>query len=207
MKNENNTLSTLDKATKAEAYGIVQHLRSGETVEPYVLDCLLNYFAPPLKTNPKNAFEWVALATDAKHLRPYARMVFVKDGVMTASDGHRMHWANTELEDGNYCPKTGLLLDDTTTPPNFVGVKIASKGLKSELVLNTLDIINSKHYKHPNFIKCNDVLGVNLNYIQQAAGSRLLGRAILEVDGQRVTGTSEYGSYIVCCVDLTKLTN
>jgi hypothetical protein len=73
---------------------------------------LLLYFAPPAKPVAKSAFEWVAKAAYLpKSTRPSYACVWVRGQVAVATDGRRLHTAPVDLPDGNYCPKTGLLLD------------------------------------------------------------------------------------------------
>lgn len=117
------TLSTLDRASKGEAFGTVLSLKRGEAASDRDIDKLLNFFAPALPKKAKSAEQWVGLACNLKGVRPFERYVHVKDGVATACDGHRAHWAGTYLPDGTYCPKTQLKVEWDGALPDFERVK------------------------------------------------------------------------------------
>lgn len=108
-------LSTDVKPNKATAFDTVLELRLQEgDIGPNTekLDQLLNFFAPAIPAKPKTPFEWVAKAAGVKDVRQNLNSVYVENGTMVGCDGHRLHWAPTTLENGYYCPKTGLQVKD-----------------------------------------------------------------------------------------------
>ena len=114
-------LTTNTPFSRAEAFAAIAAMRDGETLTPYQLDRLWLYFAPAIPAKPKTPFQWAGHAiAGLKDKRPSLRYVNVVDGVIYASDGHRLHYAPTTLGDGFYEPKTGTL--DTSVdarPPDF----------------------------------------------------------------------------------------
>lgn len=102
-------LSHNNKPSRNEAYLKLLDLKERVPSEEYVIDLLINYFAPSVPKVPKTAFQWVAKAVaDDRDIRKYLRYVHVLDGEMVATDGHRLHIAKTNLANGFYDPKTGL---------------------------------------------------------------------------------------------------
>lgn len=101
------TLSRTKKPTRKEAFDLACKAKSHHLTESEI-DSLINYFALSVPSSPKTAFQWVARAVAINDIRQYLQFVYVSDGVMYASDGHRLHWANTDLPNGYYDAKTGL---------------------------------------------------------------------------------------------------
>ena len=91
--------------SKKEAYKAVRALRNGEP-EKVDLDRLLHFFAPARTRNVKSVEQWVALAVGVRDVRAPLNYLYVKDGIVWGSDGHRAHWGATELADGYYDPRT-----------------------------------------------------------------------------------------------------
>lgn len=105
-------LSTNYKPRKSEAYNTIYNARKeGRQLEPIELDMLLNYFAPARSKNPKTPEEWVATACGKKDVRYYLNYLYVVDGVAYGTDGHRVHWCETEFEAGYYDPAMLLLTE------------------------------------------------------------------------------------------------
>lgn len=100
---------------------IVQLLQSDkQEIAPGLAVKLLAYFLPPAPKQPKNAFQWVALACAQKDVRNYLRYVYCDGDRLIASDGHRMHVApNNGRPIGFYDPKSGLAVDLDYTFPNI----------------------------------------------------------------------------------------
>lgn len=101
------TLSHTKKPTRKEAFDLACKAKSHHLTESEI-DSLINYFAPSVPSSPKTAFQWVARAVAINDIRQYLQFVHVSDGVMYATDGHRLHWANTDLASGYYDAKTGI---------------------------------------------------------------------------------------------------
>lgn len=101
------TLSHTKKPTRKEAFDLACKAKTHHLTESEI-DSLINYFAPSVPSSPKTAFQWVARAVAINDIRQYLQFVHVSDGVMCATDGYRLHWANTDLANGYYDAKTGL---------------------------------------------------------------------------------------------------
>lgn len=72
-----------------------------------------HYFMPgkaPAKKAGTDPWAWLALATNPKDAREYLRFIHVKDGVASATDGHRLHQVRIDVPDGLYCPRTFTLV-------------------------------------------------------------------------------------------------
>lgn len=68
-----------------------------------LLSELYKYFKPSKNKKPKTETEWLALAlADKKNVRPQLRFFHVENGTIYATDGHRVHYAKTELKNGYY---------------------------------------------------------------------------------------------------------
>lgn len=89
---------------------------------------LYNYFMPNYKKS-KDLFSWVNNVVSKEETRYYLGKVFVKKGVMMATDGHRLHMAPTELEDGFYDP-AGIKIEFDGKFPDVKRVIPKSKGSK-----------------------------------------------------------------------------
>lgn len=66
---------------------------------------LLALIKPPAVVG-KSLEAWVAKAAAKKDVRKYLNFVYVNDGSMVATDGHRLHMAPCDLEPGMYDPKS-----------------------------------------------------------------------------------------------------
>ena len=108
------------RPTKKQAFEIVQQL--GELADNpdmiQKLGELYQYFIPPIPAKPKTPEQWVAKAiAGPKDVRSNLGFIRVKNGVMVATDGLRLHTAPTGLRDGSY--DKALTLIDTTTAGVF----------------------------------------------------------------------------------------
>lgn len=91
------------KPNKAHAFRVVRNLiASGNAPNDEQLAILYGYFQPAVPKKPKTVFDWVALALGKNDVRRQINMLHVKNGVLYATDGHRIHYAPTELADGCY---------------------------------------------------------------------------------------------------------
>ena len=80
---------------------------------------LYGFFSEKIPKTPKTDLQWVALAASkvSDDGRPYLRAIQVLNGVMTATDGHRLHQAPTDLADGFYDGKGQVVdMSDWTFP-------------------------------------------------------------------------------------------
>jgi len=103
---------TAKRLTKSEAYAVIAEMHATNTLPArHLIDGLLLHFAPPRPSKPKTPFAWVAQACSPKDPRPQCHYVLASGGWMCATDGHRMHRAPTDLEDGVYHPRTGVPVD------------------------------------------------------------------------------------------------
>lgn len=90
---------------KTEAEDLIVALAARVPGEVNDLAKLLALLKPPTVV-PKTAEAWVAKAAAKKDVRKYLQWVYVNDGVMVATDGHRLHLAPSRLAPGYYDPKS-----------------------------------------------------------------------------------------------------
>lgn len=82
---------------------------------------LYRFFKPTPPKTAKTAFDWVGQAVSTEKHRDYIHHIFVADGRMQATDGHRLHVAKTDLKNGFYAV-TGEKLDVDLSFPDTDGI-------------------------------------------------------------------------------------
>jgi len=193
-------LTTLDKFSRKDAYlEVLAMKRGGALPSAEALDKLLNFFAPALPSKAKSAEQWVSMACDNKGVREFTKFIHVKNGVATASDGHRMHWADTYLPNGTYDPKTQLLVDYKGVLPDFERVKHDRSAL-SEVAINEAEVgqmVCRSKGRPIQFIKFGKGGGVHAGYLTAATnGDKTLSVSVdLKDSGGGCSGVSEFGQY------------
>ena len=110
------------KPNKKQALFMVKELIKEQGLT-YELECLYKYFLPALPTKPKTKEQWVqrVAAKNQKDIREYLHNCHVLDGSLYATDGHRMHWTYTSLDNGDYHHAT--LEPVTDVPGRYPDVK------------------------------------------------------------------------------------
>lgn len=197
-------LTTLDRASRKEAYASVRDLKSGGQLPEGDIDRLLNYLAPPLPKTAKTAFQWVAKAAGKNDLRKYLNSVHVDGGVMYASDGHRIHWAPTELGDGYYDARTELPFDLDSKYPDVRRTVGGSFGDRHEVRLDDVPcgqrVYRGKPLSHYLLPGGTHGRGYDSAYLHDALNGA--DRATYRMGGDKVRGESEFGEYIVMGIHL-----
>lgn len=161
-------------------------------------DALLLYFAPALPKKARTVEQWVAkAAADAKEGREYLRHLYVKDGVVMASDGHR---GKTTLDDGYYCPRTFAPVDFDGVFPDLNRVYPDRKRL-AEFDVAELDkgaIMNEKTSKTLTYRRVPDGTAVNEAYLADALNGREDGIIYHDPEAARnMAGDSEFGEWVI----------
>lgn len=126
--------------SKKEACELARDIYTGrrELTEADKRD-LLRYFAPaPSRRKPKSAAEWVALAVGKNDRRKYLNYLYSDGTHVIASDGHRVHWAWTDLAKGYYCPRSLVPMPDQGRFPDFERV-IPPEGHREPVLLSGLE--------------------------------------------------------------------
>lgn len=116
------TLSRTKKPTRKEAFDLACKAKTHHLTESEI-DSLINYLATSVPSRPKTTFQWVARAVAINDIRQYLQFVHVSDGIMYATDGNRLHWADTDLANGYYDAKTGARVDDKFVRGNYPDVR------------------------------------------------------------------------------------
>jgi len=120
LVNEIATLATKlhKKTNRKEAYDIVRSaIENDGVLDQYALANLYSFFIPNTP-KVKTDFQWVHTAISTEATRYYLNYVYVADGEMVATDGHRLHLAKTELENGFY-DKAGNKVEVDATFPDY----------------------------------------------------------------------------------------
>lgn len=115
---------------------------------------LYSFFSPP-PGKLKTPFQWVNMAVDKKGKRYNLRHVYVEDGTMIATDGHRLHRLPTDLDNGFY-DKNSVRIEVDASFPNYHRVIPEMKGERHTWTRAGCDVIaahsanTTEIYKLPN---------------------------------------------------------
>lgn len=183
-------LTHSDKFSRTQVFTKLLAIKDGAELDTYTLDALINYFAPSVPKRPKDVFDWVAKAVaDDRDVRTYLRYVYVENGEIVATDGHRMHIGETDLPNGYYCPKTRLRVDVYAKYPQYKRVipKRANMKLAEEFSPG-VKIIKKKEIF---YFMVGDV-AINQVYLNEA----LAKPGETYYDGN-VAGDCEFGQFII----------
>lgn len=186
------TLSHTKKPTRKEAFDLACKAKSHHLTESEI-DSLINYFAPSVPSSPKTAFQWVARAVAINDIRQYLQFVHVSDGVMYATDGHRLHWANTDLANGYYDAKTGARVDDKFVRGSYPDVRRAMPKLERMQEIESLvqppatEYIKSKQY----FTLTYNGVKFNKIYVDSAMPEKAF------VDSHHMRGSNIFGEFVI----------
>lgn len=123
--------SSTPKASRNEALAIATKLMQGEQLEHHVIESLYRYFLPATPKKAKTSEQWVAKAVPQKDVRYYLNYLYVKDGLMYGTDGHRIHWAPTDKPNGFYCPQSFNPVELEATYPDVNRVIPEETSLKT----------------------------------------------------------------------------
>lgn len=169
-------------------------LKNGAELNEYNLDCFINYFAPSVPKTPKDSFEWVAKAVaDHKDIRTYLRYVYVENGKMVATDGRRLHLADTVLKDGFYCPKTRLLVDVDAKYPQYQRV-IPKRSLMTAAKTFELNVTHIKSKE--TFYYMVSSVAVNKEYLDDAMATPE--KTFYDsVQNKNISGDCVFGEFVI----------
>lgn len=182
--------------------------RIGESIEVdyATLERLFKMTLPAQPKIAKTAFDWVAKACNKGNLRVGLQYVYVNDGTMYGCDGNRVHWANTDLADGLYDPKSGVLSDSTDKYPDVQRViDSAFKGsstMGDTVMSETPTIVNGRISVYPI-----GELHVQASFLDAAMN----GAEAVELNSNTaskfnpVWGNSEHGTFIIMPIDISKV--
>lgn len=104
--------------TRRDAFKLIDALISEDVeFDDDMLVKLYRHFLPGLPKVTKSVFEWVAQAVSKEETRYYLNFVYVENGKMAATDGHRLHVAPAgDLEPGFYDRAGNRVELDATFP-------------------------------------------------------------------------------------------
>lgn len=186
-------LGHTEKPSRKVAFDLVCAAKT-RALAPHEIDSLINFFAPKASSSPKTAFQWVALAVSVADIRQYLQFVRVSNGVMYATDGHRLHWANAaDLLDGYYDAKTQLQVPDDFIRGRFPDVrrvipkiegmtKFEGEGAPSVRRINKKEVFTLKYSQ----------MTFNKKYVDEA---RIEGPIYL--DQEKMRGANEFGEFVI----------
>jgi len=93
----------IKKPNKSMAFDIIKSIieNNGQINEHDTVK-LYAFFLPPIPANPKTPEQWISKAVAKKDIRSYLNQMHVSNGRLVATDGHRLHFTDTDLDDGYY---------------------------------------------------------------------------------------------------------
>lgn len=182
------------KPTRSEAMNYAQTLAlTGKLSDGAAQELLLYFAAPPARRPAKSAMEWVARAVPKVDVRHYLCYVWVSpEGVAYGTDGHRAHIATVEgYATGFYDAKTLKPVDVDGKYPNVDRLlptiapdrTVPLRELSTELLTS----IDKLAYCHGDAYVRADYLLDALNVSDEP----------LEVHGNRFTGRSDFGHFLI----------
>lgn len=185
------TLSHIKKPSRKEAFDLVCKAKSHNLTESEI-DSLINYFAPSVPSSPKTAFQWVARAVSENDIRQYLQFVHVSEGVMRATDGHRLHWANTDLTDGYYDAKTGARVDNKYVRGTFPDIRRVIPKIERMTEFKDGPIAGTRYVnKKAVFTLSYDGLQFNKKYVDEAIAGRVY------IDHEKMRGSNDFGEFVI----------
>jgi hypothetical protein len=191
-----------EKATRAEAYSLIVDMKMGRRkLSQEDIDSLLLYFAPSLPKNAKTVEQWVAkAAANAKEPRDYLRYLYVKDGVIMASDGNRAHRGETTLADGYYCPRTLARVDYDGVFPDLDRV-YPDCGQMEPIDIAELErgaTYYEKTGKTLAYLSAPGGVAVNERYLADATNNQETGTIYNDTQFKRLmAGSNEFGEWVI----------
>lgn len=114
MTIQNTAFKMVDKKpSKQDAAAIIEDLYNTDiqNLDPegykLTLARLYKHFIPALPKKPKTPFQWVSKAKSKEETRYYITEMYVRNNVLYATDGDRMHYINVDgYKDGYYTLNT-----------------------------------------------------------------------------------------------------
>ena len=193
------------KASKKEAYALIEKLHAGTALTTNQTESLLLYFAPPKAKTAKTAMEWLAKAAAVQDVRAYLCYVYVDvGGVGYATDGHVACRATLEnVAEGYYCPKTLAKVTDMDAKyPNVARVFPTYEKVHHTVDYSDLEtVMGYGRDKIPAYTHKDSY--VNKSLLDRASngeGGTLNMYAVSTGTGEpshRWVGTTEFGDYVV----------
>jgi len=75
------------------------------------IESVMKYFMPSIPKKAKTSEQWCCKAVAKKDVRYYITQVYSDGHRLAGTDGHRIHYVPTTLEEGFYCPKSMIKTD------------------------------------------------------------------------------------------------
>ena len=108
-------------ASRKDAFHIIEQLMlHNQPLDLFEAEKLYKYFMPKTKSKvAKSAIEWCAKAVSKKDIHEMLRYLYSDGKRLMATDGHRLHVIETDLDEGYYCPHTFQKVDLDTSYPTI----------------------------------------------------------------------------------------
>lgn len=187
---------------KSEAFDLIKAMRNGKSPTELELDRLYLYFAPVATKGNITGEQWVTKAVAKNDLRVYLKYVYVESGVMYGSDGHRVHWIDTDKPDGFYCPKTLEKVELDLKYPNMKRVisnEWCGEGIEYEQVNNmpVKDTSDKETVWRYDFFHNDTGPSIQKTYMDSALFRKLPYRFTAKNDGRGVYGEYSDGAKFI----------
>jgi hypothetical protein len=164
------------------------------------LEALYKYFMPSLPAKPKTAWQWVASAVGKKDMREYLNYLHSDGSVLYGSDGQRIHWCNTELGEGFYCPKTCNLVDLSGYYPQVQRIIDQTRPLELKVDLTKCETFSTQDERGNSLsrTRLNDDIVLDTQQLNQA----VMGQSKITVQTRRerlasIQGSSKFGGWVL----------
>jgi hypothetical protein len=187
--------NNIKAASRKDAFHIITMALNGKReLDPSSLESLYKFFMPKMPKKVKTAEQWVGQAVGVKDVREFTHYIHVLDGVMYATDGHRIHFAPTELEDGTYHPVTMSPVKFTQTKPDLKRI-IPTEGQLRTTQLASCEVVFLEGSKLSH-ITIEDVR-LNQKYVEQATNGEGCMHATFRGPNDAIRGRSMFGEFVI----------
>lgn len=192
--------ANIGPAKRNDAFLMAQTLLEGGELSEIQKEALYKYFSPAVPKKAKKAWQWVAKAVGVKDVRYYINFLYSDGRRLIGTDGHRMHWIETDLEPGYYCPKT---LERVVCDGRFPDIDrvIPERKTFAQFYLKDLKHVSvpTKKSKPIECVEIGDIqTRINKEYLYQAANSGdMITASLGKADTETIYGSNEFGHFVI----------
>lgn len=190
----------IQPAKKAEAFEIARAILEGEDVNMDDKKRLYLYFSPSKSVSTKKAsdsFAWIAQFCEKPGTaRPYLEYVYSNGKRLAGTNGHVLAYADTDLPEGFYCPRTKSLVEGCDFKfPDIERLFLDDNQDPQPLELHLGEPAISNNGKRTQ--RCYKDLAFDDVYLRMImkGGNPYVTRYLQ--DDQRIQGTTDLGNFIV----------
>lgn len=177
------------KCNKKDAYLILlDTINNGGTLSELDAAKLYKYFAPATPKKAKTAFDYVARGVGKKDVRYYLNHINVKDGTLSATNGHVLFQCDTTLADGFY-NNLQVPLDNTG---NAIGVFPDVERIKPSGSKTSINILNDVENLEVRLFEGRDIIIIKTDSGETAFDKGYYDSALNDVVNPNISINGEY---------------